>query len=139
MARLTIDDNTLAPLEGFVTEKRTLDALVTQSIKRVAHIPPNARFVILDERMLNALEQRLGTVIISKPEELYNAVDQLADIKLGNTSFQFTPAQYRELMERASREACTPEQLAARIIQTMIPQFFTMAPADPPVLVGKGR
>lgn len=137
MARLQIDDNTLAPFEKYITPTRTLEALVDQALKRVSKVAPNSRVVVLVDEELQAIEARLGhSVVVGSGKDLYGAIDQLANIKLNNVSFQFTPAQYRELMERASREGVAPEALAARIIQTMIPMFFTVAPADPPVLAG---
>lgn len=138
--RLLVDDNTLAPFEPRVNERRTLEALVDQALKRVSHVEPNARVVVLTDAHLTTLEARLGnTRVFGTPEQLVAGVSELADVKLANLSFQFTPAQYRELNDRASRQNVPVETLIQMIVQAMIPQFFTVAPAEPPVLVQAGR
>lgn len=138
--RILVDDNTLAPFEPRVNDRRTLEQLVDQALKRISHVEPNARVVVLTDAHLTALEARLGnTRVFGKPEDLVAGVSELADIKLANLSFQFTPAQYRELNDRASRQNVPVEHLIKMIVSAMIPQFFSIAPAEPPVLVaGKG-
>jgi hypothetical protein len=138
--RLSIDDNTLAPFEPRITSQRNIEQLVEQALKRISHVEPNARVVVLTDKHLTALESRLGnTRVFGKPEDVVAGVSELADVRLGNLSFQFTPAQYRELNDRASRQNVSVEQLIQMIVQAMIPQFFTTAPADPPVLVGSRK
>ncbi len=138
--RLQIDDNTLAPFEPRINDKRNIEQLVDQALRRINHVEPNARVVVLTDAHLAALESRLGnTRVFGKAEDVVAGVAELADVKLGNLSFQFTPAQYRELNDRASRQNVPVEHLVQMIVQAMIPQFFTTAPADPPVLVGKGK
>lgn len=138
--RILVDDNTLAPFEPRVNERRTLEQLIDQALKRVSHVEPNARAIVLTDAHLTALESRLGnTRVFGKPEDLVAGVSELADIKLANLSFQFTPAQYRELNDRASRQNVPVEDLIRMIVSAMIPQFFTVAPAEPPILAGAGR
>ncbi len=138
--RIHVDDNTLAPFEPRVNDKRNIEQLVDQALKRISHVEPNARVVVLTDKHLVALESRLGnTRVFGSPEQVVAGVNELADVKLANLSFQFTPAQYRELNDRASRQGVEVESLVKMIVQAMIPQFFSTAPAEPPVLVGKGR
>lgn len=138
--RISVPDNTLAPFETRITDSRTLEQLVNQALQRISHVEPNARVLVLTDAHLSALEARLGnTRVFGKPEHLLDGVNELADIKLGSKSFQFTPAQYRELNDRAARMNVPVEHLVQMIVQAMIPQFFTTAPAEAPVLVAAKR
>lgn len=131
--KITLDDNVIALLEPHVTAKRTLESLTEQCIQRVGSIGPNARMIVLTESDIAALEKRLGAPALGTAKDLYQWVDRLADIRLGSISFDFTPAQYQEIMDRSQREGCTPVETVRKILYAMIPQFFAIAAVEPPI------
>ncbi len=131
--RVTISDASVLPLEPHVTPARTLDALVELAVRRVSHIGPMQRFVLLTEEDLNLIETRLGTKLpINAPSDVHKAIDGLADVKLGKVSLQFTPGEMREIEIRAAREGVEPQRIVEMIVYAMKPQFFSVAPVPLP-------
>lgn len=131
MSRLLLDDAALDSLDRFVQPGRPQEALVELACRRIGHVGPNERFLLLNESDLNLLERRLGAPVIGTPQSLYQAVDKLTDIKIGNVSLDFTPEQYQEIQRRSQNEGCTPVEYIRRICRAMHGYFFTTAPADP--------
>lgn len=136
--RLTLDDSTLSVLEPQILAGHAPEGLVELAVSRIGHIPKQARFLLLTENDVTALETRLGAPVIGTVQDLHRAVDQLVDLQIQRISLRFTPAQYRELKDRADREGMTPEEYARRVVYAMSGQFFVTAPLEPPELVTSG-
>ncbi len=131
--RVTISDSSVLPLEPHVTPSRTLDQLVELCVRRISHVGPMQRFVVLTEEDLNLVENRLGTKLpINAPGDVHKAIDGLADVKLGKVSLQFSPSEMREIEVRAAREGVEPERIVEMIVYAMKPQFFAVAPVALP-------
>jgi hypothetical protein len=134
MARIQVEDKALDPLDQFATPGRSVESLVELALSRIGHVGPMERFIVLNESDINLLERRLGATIISSPQTLFNAVDELADIKIAGISLQFTPPQWREIRDQADRNGVTPAEYARNVVYGMVGAFFRTAPMEPPVL-----
>lgn len=132
--RVTIPDELAQKLEPHVTPTFTIDRLVTMAVEKLGVQSPTARFLPLSEGDINALESRLGVPAIGTFSDLYRAIDDLARVKIGNITLQFSPGQLREIEDRARREGTTPDDVVLRIVYAMLPQFFAIAPAELPTV-----
>lgn len=70
------------------------------------------------------LEARLGIGASRNAEELTQAVDRLADIRIGQVRLDFTPGQYAELARKAEKNGITVAEEVERIVHHLAGELF---------------
>jgi hypothetical protein len=70
------------------------------------------------------LEETLGIGTTNTPIALVEAVEQLADLKIGEVRVPFTPQQLHELKTRAEKRGITIEAEVRRVIEYLTGEIF---------------
>lgn len=127
--RVSIPDTLGETLQAQLHGRRTLDEEVTVRLQDTTHAPNNR--VVLSQQDLNFIADRLGTGLpITTKIELTRAIDQTAQIHIGNSRLQFTPNQLLLIQHRADRLGESVDRFIARIAAKLLEDIFLVQPAS---------
>jgi len=87
-------------------------------------LPAEGRYTVLGGPDLLALEDLLGGGSILNATDLRQKVERLAGISFQHVRLQFTPGQLEQLLERATRQGKSVEQLVEQMAPRIHEQFF---------------
>lgn len=127
--RVSIQDTTAEVLQGQLKGRGTLDSEVEQRLQEGLHAPEGR--VVLSWQELEQIAERLGTGLpIRTKQDLGRAIEQTAQLSLGNTRLTFTPRQLQQIEERARKVGDTPERFVARVAAKLMTDIFLVQPAE---------
>jgi hypothetical protein len=131
MARLTIDipDEVLAKLQmAGDYYRKPIDLVATRKLSEALTLLPQegGRVVMLSGDALQGAEAILGGGSILNGGDLLQKVQRLAGISFLHIRLPFTPNQLEALVEKATRQGLTVEQLAERTAPRMYANFFDL-------------
>lgn len=134
--RILIDDD-LADNLG--TTAAAVEQEAGRRLAATTHVLPKQPLIVLDTKEMDAIAERIGTGLpIRAKADLLRAVDQTAQLKMGNERLVFTPSQLKQIEEKARRIGETPERLVGRIASKIITDIFLIEPGDQGVFYTPG-
>lgn len=120
----------------------TAEAVEREAVRRLqaaAHVVPKHPLIVLNSTEMDAIAERIGTGLpIRTKVELMRAIDQTAQLTLGNARLVFTPGMLRQIEDRAKRIGETPERLVGRIASKLITDVFLIEPGPEGVFYTPG-
>lgn len=123
--RVTIPDTVLAPYEEIATQQgRAVDMVVTDQLKRFAHLTPGTRAVVISEKALQDLALPLGALPIRDGADLVARCRRHASITFEGLDIGLTPGQKAELQHRAERQGKPVEALIQEMATLFLRDFF---------------
>jgi hypothetical protein len=116
-----------------------VDRRTTRAVDLLGAVPLQERVLVLREADLTWLEERLGMAVttLASAAELCARVDRLAGLSFGHLYLSLPPAHLEELERKALGQGCSVPEVAAKIIQYLLPQILGMpiGTEDAPVIV----
>lgn len=79
---------------------------------------------LVPQGVCRQIEDLTGIGSTQTPEKLYQAVDRLARIAVGDVKIDFTPGQLEELKHRAGKRGLTVKQEIQRVIDRIKDELF---------------
>jgi hypothetical protein len=80
--------------------------------------------MVLPRTMCSRIEAITGMGTTQTPEKLYEGIDRLAHIAIGEINIEFTPGQLEEIKHRAGKRGYTVEQELQRIVDRIKDEIF---------------
>ena len=125
---LSIDDDLY---EQYVVEASAryvpVADLLADRLRRAATLDPRSRYLIIEGRTRERLEEKLGLGALQSAEDLLRKVERLARIKFGDHDIPITMGQMQELQHRAQKRQVSVEKLIEEIWQKLSVDFFRYA------------
>lgn len=127
--RVSISDGTAEELQAQLRGRDTLDTEVERRLVETLHAPHGRVVLSLEE--LEEIALRLGTGLpIRNKQDLQRAIQQTAQLHLGDVRLTFTPPQLAQIEERAKKIGDTPERFVARVASKLLTDVFLVQPAE---------
>lgn len=101
-----------------------VDETITALLRRMKDVDPHHRLVVLGEKHLDLLAQKLHGGDVLNGDDLVKKVGRLAGIKFMGIDLCLSPAQLEELAHRAMRQNTTVEALVLDIWRHWAGDFF---------------
>ncbi len=118
---------------------RQLEEALVAQLQRFSEIRLTDRIVVLMPELREAIEKATNGLPLHKAEDLLERIRDLASVQIGRILFTWTPAQFRQLAERAARWNTTPESYAETVVRQIEAQFFDEMPRAGEILEPKRK
>lgn len=106
----------------------TLDQLLSERLVKALPLDPRGRYIILEGRNRERLEERLGQMPVLNAEDLLAKVSRLARIKFGDHEIMLTAGQLEEIAWRAHKRDKPVEVILQETYDAFAKDFFTLVP-----------
>lgn len=128
LVTVTIADDLALEYQEEARERNlTIQEVVTDRVRRAASLDPRQRYIILEGRLLQRMEEVLGCSLMSAELTLAK-VQRLARVKFGAHEIYLTPGQMEELQFRAKKLGQSMDQLLAGMWLKLSEEFFSHVP-----------
>ena len=135
--RISIPDELAESLQTQLRGRGTVEMEAAARLAQTLHAPGTR--VVLSERELQEIADRLGYGLpIRNKVDLDRALDQTAQITMGNVRLAFTPQQLLQIEERARKVGETPERFIGMVAARVLSDFFNVPPGDQGVFYTPG-
>lgn len=125
MGVVKLSDDLLLRYAAMAEEyKQPLETLLERQLARFVDFPPTVKVVPLAREPLQTIEQTLGGGQIQSAADLVKRVRSYAQVTLGSTVIEFTPAQKAELVHRATKRGLPPDVVVKELVATILDQAF---------------
>lgn len=137
--RVSISDQLADAMQAGLKTGQPLEDEVERRLYAAVHVLGRAPLIVLDTKEMDAIAERIGTGLpIRAKADLLRAIDQTAQLTMGNERLVFTPSQFKQIEEKARRIGETPERLVGRIASKIITDIFLIEPGDQGVFYTPG-
>jgi hypothetical protein len=136
---IQLDDDVAQLYQVRLRPGQELEQVLQVQLARFASVDPHDRVLILSAEIRRQLEELTTRMPLTKAEDLVGRVAALAELSIGRIRFRWTPAQWRQLKEKAARWNVTPTIYAERIVREIEEQFFDQIPRDEQILIEAGK
>lgn len=137
--RITLADDVIDALQAQLKPGTSLEQEIERRLTASAHVPARQPLIVLNTTEMDQLAERVGTGLpIRTAQDLFRAVDQLAEIRLGKSRLVFTPTQLRQVEERAQKAGVPLDQFIGMIAAKVVTDVFGIAPGDQGVFYTPG-
>lgn len=135
--RVTISDGLAEELETQLNGRGTLEGEVEKRLTETLHASGSR--VVLSVTELDQIASRISTGLpLRTKADLFRAINQTAQLTLGNERLVWTPSQLAQIEERARKIGETPERFVARVAAKLLLDVFMVAPGDQGVFYTPG-
>jgi len=135
--KISIPDELAEALQAQLSGRNTVESEVAKRLLETLHAPGSR--VVLSLHELQEIAERLGTGLPMRNKlDLDRALDQTAQVHMGNCRLVFTPTQFQQIEERAKKAGETPERFIGMVAAKVIEQIFQIAPGDQGVFYTPG-
>lgn len=137
--RVQLSDEIVEAATAGLRPGDSLEKELERLLSACSTVQPRTAFVVLCQAELDAIAGRIGTGLpVRTKADLLRAIDQTAQLTLGNVRLQFTPNQLGQIEARAKKLGETTERLVARIASKLMTDVFNIEPAPEGVLYTPG-
>lgn len=137
--RISIDDTLAEGLGAGLKPGQSVEKEIERRLVAGAHVPATQPLIVLNTEEMDAIAERLGTGLpIRTKVDLLRAIDQTAQLTLGNERLVFTPSQFKQIEDKASRIGETVTRFVGRVAAKLLTDVFLVEPGSQGVFYTPG-
>ena len=136
--RITIPDDVADPYLAFADAASVpLDEVITQQLKRFAHLHPREKAIVVPAKIHADLAAALGHLPLRDAADLLTRIKAHGQITFESLDIGLTPTQKAELAYRAERQGKTVDYLLAEMAGAFLQDFFYASGGGPAAITRK--
>lgn len=129
--RVDLNDDLVEDIRAGLKPGASLEMELERRLKATRHVRAAQPLIVLDIQQMDEITDRIGTGLpIRDRAGLYRALDQVAQLKLGNVRLAFTPTMLSQIEERARKIGETTERFVARVASKILTDIFLVPPPE---------
>lgn len=127
--RVTLNDELTDDVQAGLKVGQSVEQEIERRLKACGHVCGKDPLIVLNTTQMDAIAERLGTGLpIRTPQDLMRAIDQVAQVTVGNVRLVWTPTQLQQLEEKARKIGTTVDDLVARVTSKLLTDIFLIEP-----------